>query len=77
MLLGSPVGTGGLGGVVFRDLGADNGKLDASDQLMAGFQVQAFAFGNPNGSRWPRGAATPRAPSDRRGWRRGSTPCGR
>jgi uncharacterized repeat protein (TIGR01451 family) len=48
VLIGSPAGTGGLGGVVFRDLGARNRILDEKDQRLSSFQVQAFAFGNPN-----------------------------
>ena len=48
VLVGSPAGTGGLSGVVFRDLGQDNRVLDEKDQTLSGFQVQAYATGNPN-----------------------------
>jgi uncharacterized repeat protein (TIGR01451 family) len=48
VLIGSPVGTGGLEGQVFRDIGTDNRVRDPEDQLLSGFQVQAYAQGNPN-----------------------------
>jgi uncharacterized repeat protein (TIGR01451 family) len=48
VLIGSPVGTGGLEGLVFRDIGTDNLVRDPEDQLLSGFQVQAYAQGNPN-----------------------------
>ena len=48
VLIGSPAGTGGLSGVVFRDLGPDDKVRGEDDQLLPGFQVQAYAQGNPN-----------------------------
>ncbi|MFZ5787938.1 MAG: hypothetical protein ACOY3Y_15990, partial [Acidobacteriota bacterium] len=71
VLVGSPAGTGGLSGTVFRDLGEDNRRLDTKDQRLSGFQVQAFHFGNPNGA--PVAAAV----SDDQGfYRLGSLPPG-
>ena len=48
VLIGSPLGTGGLSGTVFRDLGVDNRLLESGDQKLAGLQLQAFYFGDPN-----------------------------
>jgi uncharacterized repeat protein (TIGR01451 family) len=50
VLIGSPLGTGGLQGVVFRDIGDDDAKRGENDQTLAGYQVQAFILGDANGT---------------------------
>lgn len=50
VLIGSPLGTGGLSGVVFRDIGDDDNQRGANDQTLTGYQVQAFILGDANGT---------------------------
>ncbi len=48
VLVGAPLGTGGLSGTIFRDIGVDNRLLESGDDALSGLQIQAFYAGDPN-----------------------------